>query len=62
MYDKNDQHRSIYGSYNAELASTKIKSITLENVSKTYSTFNSMKFDTSYPHDKFLLHNQFVAW
>ena len=35
VYDKSDQHRSIYDSYDAELASTKIKSITLENVSNT---------------------------
>ena len=35
VYDKSDQHRSTYGSYNTELASTKIKSITLENASST---------------------------
>ena len=57
MYDK-----SIYDSYNAELASTKIKSIKLENASNTYSSFNSVKFDTDDTHDEFLLSNQFVAW
>ena len=61
-YTKSDQYRSIYDSYNVELASTKIKSITLENASNTYSTFNSIKFDTGNSHDKFLLYNQFVAW
>ena len=35
VYDKSDQHRSIYDNYNAELASTKIKSIKLENASNT---------------------------
>ena len=35
VYDKSDQHRSTYDSYNTELASTKIKSITLENASNT---------------------------
>ena len=30
VYDKSDQHRSIYNSYNAELASAKLKSIKLE--------------------------------
>ena len=45
MYDKSNQQRSIYDSYNVELASTKIKSITLENASNTYGTFNSVKFD-----------------
>ena len=47
VYDKSDQHRSIYDSYNADLGSTKIKSIKLENVSNTYSSFNSVKFGTS---------------
>ena len=47
VYDKSDQHRSINDSYNTELVSTKIKSTTLENASNAYSSFNSMKFDTS---------------
>ena len=62
VYDKSGQHRSIYNSYNAELVNTKINSITLENASNIYGIFNSVKFDTSNLHDKFLLHNQFVAW
>ena len=62
VYDKSDQYRSIYNSYNAELASTKMKSIKLENASNTYSLFNSVKFDTSDAHDKYLLYAQFAAW
>ena len=62
MYDKSDQHRSIYDSYNTELAGTKIKLIKLENVSNTYSSFNSVKFDTADAHDKYLLCSQFVVW
>ena len=62
VYDKSDQHRSIYDSYNAELANTKIKLIKLENASNTYSLFNSVKFDTNDAHEKFLLYNQFIAW
>ena len=42
VYDKSDQHRNIYDSYNVELASTKIKLIKLENASNTYSSFNSV--------------------
>ena len=49
-------------SYNKELASTIIKSITNKNASNTYSTFNSVKFDTGDSHNKFLLYNQFVVW
>ena len=47
VYDKSDQHRSIHDSYNGEVASTMIKSIELENASNTYSSFNSVKFNTS---------------
>ena len=49
--DNSDQHRSIYDSYNVERASKNIKSITLENASNTYSTFNSVKFDTEDSQD-----------
>ena len=62
VYDKSDQHRSISDSYNAELASTKLKSIKSENASKTYSSFNSVKFNTADAHDKRLLYSQFAAW
>ena len=56
VYDKSNQHRSIDDSCNAELASTKIKLIKLENVSNTYSSFNSVKFNTSDVQDKYLLY------
>ena len=62
MYDRSDQHRSIYDSYNTELASTKIISIKLENASNTYNSFNSVKFDTDDAHDKYLCYSQFFAW
>ena len=60
--DNSDQHRSIYDSYNVERASKNIKSITLENASNTYSTFNSVKFDTEDSQDQFLLYSQIAAW
>ena len=37
VYGKSDQHRSIYDTYNAKLAITKIKLIKLENASNMYS-------------------------
>lgn len=75
VYDKSDQHRSIYDSFKVELASTKTMSITLENASNTYSAFNSIKLHTdnhsiltnTYSNqiqlhtDKYLLYNQFPA-
>ena len=61
VYDRSDQHSSVYDSYSTELAITKIKSVQLENASNTYSSFNTVKFDTSDAHDKYLLYMQFVA-
>ena len=60
--DKIIQHKSIYDSYNVEIASTKIKSLKLVNAANSYSTFNSVKFDLDCDHDKYLLYCQFVAW
>ena len=62
VYDRSDQHRSVYDSYNTELANTKIKKVQLENASKTYSSFNTVKLDTSDAHGKYLLYIQFAAW
>ena len=52
VYDRSDQHRSVYNSYNTELANTKIKIVQLENAPNTCSSINTVKFDTSYAHDK----------
>ena len=66
VYNKSDEPRSFYDSYNVDLARTKIKSITLEKSSNTHSTFDSIKFDPDDFHNKFLLTRQiltqFVAW
>ena len=62
VYDKSDQHRSIYDSYNLEVATKKIKSIKLENASSSYSSLNSLKFDLENDHDQYLPYCQFVAW
>ena len=45
LFDRSDQHLSIYDSYNAEAAATNIKSIKLQNASNTYSQHNTIKFD-----------------
>ena len=52
VYDRSDQHRSVYNSYNTELASTKIKSVHLENASNTCSSINTVKFNTRHAYDK----------
>ena len=62
MYDKSDQHNTVFDSYNIEVALKKIKTLPLENAANTYSAFNGIKFDLEDKHDKYLLHRQFVAW
>ena len=42
VYDKSDQHRNIYDSYNVELTSKSIKTILLENTNHSYSSFNKI--------------------
>ena len=37
IYDKTDQHQTIYDSYGAELVATQVQSLTLENASSRYS-------------------------
>ena len=62
VYDKSDQHRNIYDSYNVELTSKSIKTILLENTNHSYSSFNNVKFDLDEDHDQYQLYLQFVAW
>ena len=62
VYEKSDQHNSVFDSYNIELASTKIKTIAFEHAASTYSVFNRVKFNTSNEHHKYLLYCQFVTY
>ena len=62
VWDKSDQHTTIYDSYNAEIAATHIKSIKLQNASNTYSEFNTVKFDLTDEEDKYNVYNQFRAF
>ena len=62
IYDRSDQHLSIYDSYNAEVVATHITSIKLQNASITYSEFNTVKFDLKDPEDWYMLHKAFTAW
>ena len=52
---------TMFDSYNIKLASTKTKSLKLENASNTYSTFNEVKLDTDDKYEQPLLYNQFVV-
>ena len=52
VYDKSDQHQTIYGSYNAEIAATQIQSLTLENTSSTYSLTGGLEYNIDNEDDK----------
>ena len=56
------QHKSIYDSYNAEVALTTVSSIRLENASNTYSEFITVKFDLTDEHDKHIMYCAFITW
>ena len=62
VYDRSNQHLSIYNSYNAEVAATQIKSIKLQNASNTYSEFKTVKFDLEDKEDQYMLYNAFTVW
>ena len=61
VYDKSEQHNSVYDSYNAELAATHISSIQLENFNNKYGEINR-KYDLTEEHDKYLMYKNFVGW
>ena len=61
VYDKNEQHHSVYDSYNAELAATAIASVQLENLNNKYGEINK-KYDLTDEHDKYIMYRNFVAW
>ena len=61
VWDKSEQHNSIYDSYNAEVAATRIGSIQLENLNNKYGEINK-KYDLTDEHDKYIMYRNFVAW
>ena len=61
VYDSSKQRKSFYISYNAEVAVLQISSIKLESVSDTYSEFNTIKFDLTDEHDRYILYSAFTA-
>ena len=62
VYDKSDQHQTIYNSYNAEVAATKIQSLTLENTSSTYSLTGGLEYNIDNEDGKHWLYAMFVAY
>ena len=55
IFEKTEQHNSIYDSYNFELAATMIGSVQLENLNNKYGEINR-KYDLTDEHDKYLMY------
>ena len=62
VHDKSDQHQTICDSYNAEVATTKIQSLTLEITSSTYNLTGGPEYNIGNEADKYWLYPMFVAY
>ena len=60
VYDKSEQHNSVYDSYNIELAATNIASVQLENLNNKYGEVNR-KYDLTDEHDGYLMYRNFCS-
>ena len=61
VYDKSEQHNSIYNSYNVEVAATSIGSVQLEDLNNKYGEINK-KYDLTDEHDRYMMYRNFVPW
>ena len=61
MYDKSDQHATIYDSYKFELVAQTIKSVKLSNFTEVYSLTNEKKYSIDNLNQKHLLYKHFMA-
>ena len=62
VYGKKDQRKTIYGSYNAEVAIQKIKLLKVGIASSTYALTNEIKYDVDDAEDAYWLYAQLVAF
>ena len=62
VFDKIDQHQTVYNSYDAELAAKYVELLALENASTTYSLTGQLEYNVSNEVDKHRLYQMFVAY
>ena len=62
LYDKIDQHQTVYDSYDAKLAAKKIQSIKIENNLTTYSLTGGLMYNIDDDDDKHWLYEMFVSY
>ena len=62
VFDKSDQHQTVYDSYDVELATKYVQLLTLENVSRTYNLTGQLEYNVSNKDGKHWLYQMFVAY
>ena len=62
VYNKSDQRKTIYESYNVETATTKSQSLKTENASTTYDLTSKIKYDADDDDDAYWLYTQFIVF
>ena len=60
VYDKSDQHQTIYDSYDIELGANFIQELTLENASTTDNLTGQLDYNIPNEDDKHWLYEMFV--
>ena len=62
VFDKSDQHQTVYDSYDVELAAKYVQLFALQNASTTYSLTGQLEYHVSNEDDKHWLYQMFVAY
>ena len=62
VYDKSHPRNTIYDSYDAEIAATKIQSLKVENASDTSSLTSKIKYDVNNDDNKYWLYVKLAAF
>ena len=62
VFDKSDQHQTVYNSYDVVLAPIYLQLLALENASTTYSLTGQLEYNVSNEDDKHWLYQMFVAY
>ena len=62
VYDKSDQHQTIYDSYDVELAAKTIQPLTIKNASSTYSLTGIWELNIDNEDHKHQLYLMFIAY
>ena len=62
VFDKSDQHQTVYDSYDVELVAKYVQLLTLKNASTTYSLTGQLEYNVSNEDNKHWLYQMFVGY